>query len=96
MEREKLKTTLTELHAELADSQEPVDEETTALLQQLATDIDRICVKESDSPVEVKIEEHKEGLLDQLLNLTEEFEESHPRLADVIGRVATALSRIGI
>lgn len=95
MELQKLKSTLTELHQELAASPEPVDEETRQLLQQLADDIDRV-VHEPKLEVEAPIEQHKEGWLDQLLSLTEEFEESHPKLAEVIGRVATALSRIGI
>lgn len=97
MERHHLKETLTELHRELATSQAGVDSETKTLLRQLAADIDRIC--DIEPPAEADHEAipvEKEGLLDQLLNLTEEFEETHPKLADVIGRVATALSRIGI
>ena len=98
MERQKLKETLAELHQELAASPDEIDDETKTLLKQLATDIDHVCVEDSadseeKSPV---VPEKKEGLLDQLLDLTKEFEESHPQLADVIGRVATAFSRIGI
>ncbi|WP_417850755.1 DUF4404 family protein [Thalassoglobus sp.] len=98
MEREQLKETLSELHQELAKSPELVDTETKALIQQLATDIQLVCTTETPEPDEngepVQIE--KEGVLDQLLSLTDEFEESYPKLAEVIGRVATALSRIGI
>ena len=97
MERQKLKETLTELHSELEASNEPVDEETLALLRQVATDIDKVCLTESPVTEEVPpVVEEKEGMLDQLLSLTEEFEESHPKLAEVIGKVASALSRIGI
>lgn len=97
MERHHLKETLTELHQELAAAQTAVDSETKTLLRQLAADIDRICDLEPPvDAVDEAVPVEKEGLLDQLLNLTEEFEESHPKLADVIGRVATALSRIGI
>lgn len=97
MERQKLKETLTELHRELETSTEPVDAETVALLRQVATDIDRVCVDEpSAEEIEPPVVEEKEGMLDQLLSLTEEFEESHPKLAEIIGKVATALSRIGI
>lgn len=98
MERHNLKETLTELHQELAASPTSVDGETKVLLQQLAADIDRICdVPEPTAEAEVNVApEEKEGVLDQLLSLTEEFEESHPKLAEVIGRIATALSRIGI
>lgn len=96
MERQKLKETLTELHSELEASNEPVDEETLALLRQVATDIDKVCLTEPVPAEEPPVVEEKEGMLDQLLSLTEEFEESHPKLAEVIGKVATALSRIGI
>ncbi|QDT33312.1 DUF4404 family protein [Thalassoglobus polymorphus] len=98
MEREQLKQTLSELHQELAESPDLVDTETKALIQQLATDIQLVCTSDSVEPGEksepVQIE--KEGVLDQLLSLTDEFEESYPKLAEAIGRVATALSRIGI
>ncbi|MBT5019325.1 DUF4404 family protein [bacterium] len=97
MERQKLKETLTELHSELETSTEPVDAETIALLRQVATDIDKVCLTESPAVEEESpVVEEKEGMLDQLLSLTEEFEESHPKLAEVIGKVASALSRIGI
>ncbi len=98
MERQKLKETLAELHQELAASPDTVDDETKTLLKQLATDIDLVCVAEvTDSGQDsTPVPEQKEGMLDQLLDLTSEFEESHPKLAEVIGRVATALSRIGI
>ena len=97
MERNELKETLTELHRELAAAPAVIDSETKSLLKQLASDIDQIC--DADAPEQVESEvvpEEKEGMLDQLLSLTEEFEDSHPQLADVIGRIATALSRIGI
>ncbi len=98
MEREQLKETLSELHQELGESPELVDDETKALIQQLAADIQLVCSPESTETEDVneQVQIEKEGVLDQLLGLTEEFEESHPKLAEVIGRVATALSRIGI
>lgn len=95
MEAEKLKQTLAELHQELAQSPTLLNDETKRLLRQLALDIDEVCEAASD-PIEGKLPVEKEGILDQLLSLTEEFEESHPQLAEVIGRVASALSRIGI
>lgn len=98
MERQKLKETLTELHQELAASPDAIDGETKTLLKQLATDIDQVC--DADDPdsdeTSLAIPEQNEGMLDQLLDLTKEFEESHPKLAEAIGRVASALSRIGI
>lgn len=94
MEREKLKQTLAELHNELGQSVDDLDEETKGLLQQLSGDIQRLTVPETVESDPPAVEQ--QGMLDQLLNLTEEFEESHPKLAEAIGRVATALSRIGI
>jgi predicted nucleic acid-binding Zn-ribbon protein len=40
-------------------------------------------------------EEHR-SLLDRLREATREFEEEHPALAETVGRVATALSNLGI
>ena len=97
MEQEQLKTTLRELHAELVDG-ESVDEETAALLQQLAEDIDRLShppAAAEKEPVQDS-EQERQGILDRLLDLSEGFEESHPQLARAIGNVASALSRIGI
>ncbi|TWT57570.1 hypothetical protein KOR42_09320 [Thalassoglobus neptunius] len=96
MERKQLIETLNELHQELANSQEDVDPETQALLKQLSSDIDRICVTESAEQPEPVSSSKQESMIDQLLGLTDEFEESHPRLAEIVGRVASALSRIGI
>ncbi|MCA8997889.1 MAG: DUF4404 family protein [Planctomycetaceae bacterium] len=97
MEREQLKSTLRDLHDKLS-AEESIDDETTALLQQLADDIDRLSQKPeaAEPPKEVSLEQEKQGLLDRLLDLSEGFEESHPQLARAIGNVASALSRIGI
>jgi len=96
MPTEQLKTTLTELHDELSDGG-PVDEQTRELLKQLSDDIN-LYLKQTAEPDEASETGPvaKESVLDQLLDLTEEFEDSHPRLAEVIGRIATSLSRIGI
>lgn len=98
MDQQKLKEILSELHLELSENGGPLDEETTSLLQQLAQDIEHVAAlkKNDDAEQTVVVEHEKQGVLDQLLSLTDEFEESHPQLADIIGRIATALSRIGI
>ena len=97
MERQQLKETLIALHNELSASQEEVDQETQGLLKQLSDDIDRLCEPaEEAEPVETVDSEQKEGMIDQLMHLTDQFEASHPQLAETIGRVAAALSRIGI
>ena len=96
MEREELKTTLNQLHEELQQGTQ-IDSETQALLGQVSEDIQRVLShSESHEADPFPAPAQKKTLLDQLLGLTEEFEDSHPQLAEAIGRVATALSRIGI
>ena len=94
---EHIKETLHELHEALAAGQE-VDAETQALLKELGADINQLLEKsettEDGTPLVDSAE--KDSLMDQMLDLTEQFEESHPRLAQVIGRIASALSSIGI
>jgi len=91
MEREELKQTLQQLHQQL-QSGEPVDPQLAALLQQVSQEV--ILLASTTSPLPADMQ--KESLLDRMLGLTQEFEETHPLLAEAIGRVATAFSRIGI
>lgn len=88
MDIEQLKSTLRLLHEEL-NRGEAIDPETVTLLQQLADDIDELAARAA-------IGTERQGLLDRLLDFSEGFEESHPRLARAIGSVAEALSRLGI
>lgn len=90
MDREELKSTLGQLHEQL-QSGKPIDPEVALLLNQIASEVNLLSASEPavTSP-------QKESLLDQLMGFTKDFEESHPELAETIGRVATALSRIGI
>ena len=98
MPREHLKDTLRQLHAEL-ESGQAIDPELQGLLKQLSQDVDQLAPDDmtvaSETAVAPVVDE-KQTLLDRLLGLTEEFEDSHPELAESIGRVASALSRIGI
>ena len=99
MEREQLKQRLSELHQELSGS-EPVDPELKSLLQQIAGDIDSLVDRSDSSGGEGEVGEIpadvKQGLIDRMLDVTTEFEESHPNLTTIIGRIADALSRFGI
>lgn len=98
MEQEHLKESLQQLHQQLL-SGESIDPEVQVLLKQLAVDVDALAARtfeEADRGEQATVQAEKQTLLDRMLDLTEEFEETHPRLADAIGRVATALSRIGI
>lgn len=91
MEHEELKATLQQLHEQI-QSGKPIDPQLAELLQQLSLDINQI----TGTSATVSDQTQQQSLLDRMLSLTEEFEETHPQLAEAIGRVATAFSRIGI
>jgi len=82
-----LREILDELHAALDDAPEIGDEGRNAL-RKAADDI-RSALDEPDV-------ERTESLGDQLSQALERFEESHPQLTSIVGRVAEALSDIGI
>ncbi len=89
MERQQLHERLKELHAELEDAPS-VDTESRELLRSLVDDI-REMLKDSGAET---LEPH--GVTDQLREAARRFEESHPTLATTVGRVADALSNLGI
>ncbi|SFJ66404.1 DUF4404 family protein [Planctomicrobium piriforme] len=95
MEREQVKATLQQLHQQIR-SGGPVDPETQALLQQLADDVNLLLQKSANPGAVKTVEPEQQSVLDRLLSFTDEFADTHPQLAEAIGRVATALSRIGI
>lgn len=103
MEKQQLKVTLEQLHEELARSGE-VDEEMQSLLRQLAADIqstlDQSAADEGNADSadsDTSAGENEDGsLIDQLTDVASRFEETHPQLATAIGRVADALSQLGI
>ena len=69
------------------DSSE-LDADSKTLLAELAGDIERLLEDESatgDAP-----------LAERLADATERFEASHPRLTAIVGRIANALSNLGI
>lgn len=94
MERQQLRELLQELHTQLQTGA-PVDPETATLLKTLAQDVDRAAATPSTAAAPIPAVDHQ-SLLDRMLSVTEDFEESHPQLAEIIGRMATTLSRIGI
>jgi len=97
IEHEELKATLQQLREQIQSGQ-PIDPQLATLLQQLSADVNQLTLSEveSVSPLAADGLSEKQTLMDRMLGLTEEFEETHPQLAEAIGRVATALSRIGI
>ncbi len=85
MSRDDLKRQLERLRAELADAPE-LDAETRAVLEALASDIER-ALEEQAGPQSMR-----ERLEDAALR----FEAEHPRFARVLGEVADALTKIGV
>lgn len=100
MEQEQLKATLGDLHRELS-AHTAVDPEVRTLLRQLSADIDTLLASPSTTGGDAAASStvpatDRQTTLDNVLSLASEFEESHPQLATALGRVADALSRLGI
>ncbi|MBL8225328.1 MAG: DUF4404 family protein [Chromatiales bacterium] len=87
MDRDRLRTLLTELHRELG-SAERLDAESRALVEQVLADVDRL-----DTAAGQASQGRDDG---DLRDLVLKLESEHPRLAAAIGQVADALGRIGI
>jgi hypothetical protein len=91
MKADDLHRTLQQLHEELARS-ERVDPESERLLRELLADISNVLGEGEvgSAPVE------SGSIIERLTEASKEFEENHPRLVAAIGRLADALSRIGV
>jgi hypothetical protein len=89
MEKERLHTTLEQLHGELQQI-ESVDENERQILQKLMSDITKLIeAGESDHHHVARLDEGlREGI--------ELLEASHPRATMLMGQVIDALSKIGI
>jgi hypothetical protein len=88
--REQLEKTVEQLHAELAGARS-IDPQTRALLRKLTDDIDRVLEEEGDQRT-ADVEPMSSGLRELMLK----FEADHPQLSLAIGKVADALSAMGI
>ena len=86
MPKEDLKRQLDRLHDELASTTN-LDDETRALLEHLARDIERTLEGQPDAPHSVR--ERIEGA-------TLRFEAEHPRFARMLSEVTDALAKIGV
>lgn len=89
--KEKLKTTLNELHAELSGA-ESLDPELRDLLEATVADINATLQKRTDgdeSPPE-------ESITGRLSDAVQQFEDSHPTLAGVVQRMIDVLGQMGI
>jgi chromosome segregation ATPase len=87
--RTKLRQTLEELEQEL-ERTGPVDARSRELLEHVVGEVREI-LERTDEP-----ETQERSLRDRLSQATEAFEVDHPALAETLGRLATALSQLGI
>jgi len=90
VERARLREELERLHEELQRTPS-IDAESRQLLSELARDI-RTLLERSDD----ERSESDASLGERLREATERFEESHPALTSLVGRIADQLSRMGI
>jgi hypothetical protein len=88
MTRENLRETLARLHDEL-DAAEPIDGEVRAELERALVEIREVVERARPA-------EDSSPLGDRLETVAVQFEQSHPLLAQAIGRVVNALAAMGI
>jgi hypothetical protein len=89
--RRHLRETLEELERELENAA-ALDAESRARLEHAVRDVRQVLERSEDADVAPE----DESLLDRLDEVAREFRNDHPTLAAVVGRVATALSNLGI
>jgi hypothetical protein len=85
-----LREHLERLHTELEET-DSVDDEARRLLVEVMQDIRAVLDRSDDEPAS-----SNPSLADRLAEATQRFEESHPTLAAMVGRVADTLSNLGI
>ena len=91
MPKQQLREMLEELHHELEHTRSgDVDETSRELLRGVLEDARGLVDEDGGGSRE------SESMLEQLRETARDFEESHPTLAAAVGRVATALSNLGI
>jgi hypothetical protein len=90
MERDRLREDLERLHQELARSKS-VDAASRGLLIEVLHDIEAVLERSEPDTAETD-----ESLIRRLRETTGHFEESHPTLTELVGRIADMLSRLGI
>jgi hypothetical protein len=91
MPEKRLREELSRLHDELEQASS-VDRASRELLEDLVTDIRRLL----DAPPADSEPEEDDGLAERLGDAVRHFEDEHPNLAVAVGRIATALSNLGI
>ena len=87
--RDEIHETLTRLHGQL-EAEETLDGELRTELRDAIQDIRRVLEDEDDSAESVH------GLGERLSRVLHDLEDRHPALTSALGRVADALSSLGI
>ncbi len=87
MHRKNLRETLKKLRLELDSTVNSLDGQLHAALEEVADDIETAL---GDEPVEVRSGK------EQLQEMAVKFETDHPRLANILGELTDALSKMGI
>ena len=90
MEKDRLREDLERLHRELARS-DSVDAASRGLLTDVLHDIEAVLERSEPETAGAG-----ESLIDRLREATSHFEQSHPALTELVGRIADVLSRLGI
>lgn len=91
MPRRRLRETLEELEREL-DRSEAIDPASRERIERVVGELRELLAHtEAREP-----EERHRSIADRLAEATRDFETEHPTLAEIVGRVATALSNMGI
>ena len=89
MPRTRLRQTLEELEQEL-ERTGPVDARSRELLEHVVAEVHEILARTEEPG------EKERSLRERLAEATDAFEADHPALAETLGRLATALSNLGI
>lgn len=93
MDTNELNDTLASLHDELTHGQQ-LNDESRERLQVLLDDIRATLNRDPSTPATVPSADH--SLSDRLQEALVEFEAAHPKLSQMIGRIADGLSNLGI
>ena len=96
-DREKLRSTIDELHTELS-SMEHVDEDMRELLAGAVRDIHGVLNEDDDQGTGLQADDTQEpgSVVHRLAEAAKDYEESHPTLSGILGSIVDTLSRMGI
>lgn len=91
----RLKERVDALHQQLTKADELEDSDRESL-ETLLADVARVLERDDEAHEPAADEPEDETLVEQLREAAGDFEEQHPALTHAVGRVADALSRLGI